>query len=90
MGDLGFYLLRLTLLVAGVGIAAGVYAGVARRPEWTRVAERAVLLCFAFVSVVMALLFNLISDLTGGLRVTVLEEDPPPRRTGSPAPNTRD
>ena len=30
-------------------------------------------------TVVMALLFNLISDLTGGVRVTVLEEDPPRR-----------
>ena len=27
-------------------------------------------------SVVLALLFNLISDLTGGVRVTVLEEEP--------------
>ena len=37
-------------------------------------------------AVVMALLFNLMSDLTGGVRVTVLEEDPAPRsaRTGSP------
>lgn len=44
-------------------------------------------------SVVMALLFNLISDLTGGVRVTVLEEEPaPPARpaSGSPAPKTRD
>ena len=30
----------------------------------------------AAVSVVLALLFNLISDLTGGVRVTVLEEEP--------------
>ena len=44
----------------------------------------------AAFSVVMALLFNLISDLTGGVRVTVLEEDPVPRRTGSPAPTARD
>ena len=33
----------------------------------------------AAASVVMALLFNLISDLTGGVRVTVLEEEPAPR-----------
>jgi hypothetical protein len=42
--------------------------------------------------VVMALLFNLISDLTGGVRVTVLEEDPPPRvrpPSGSPPPEGR-
>jgi len=38
----------------------------------------------ATAAVVMALLFNLISDLTGGVRVTVLEEEPVPpvRRPG--------
>ena len=43
-------------------------------------------------TVVMALLFNLISDLTGGIRVTVLEEEPPARgaRSGSPAAGRRD
>jgi hypothetical protein len=43
-------------------------------------------------SVVMALLFNLISDITGGVRVTVLEEEPVLRargRTGSPRPRGR-
>lgn len=40
-------------------------------------------------SVVLALLFNLISDLTGGLRVTVLEEEPARPPTGSPAPTER-
>ena len=40
----------------------------------------------AATSVVMALLFNLISDLTGGVRVTVLEEEPTRRRSGSPPP----
>lgn len=47
----------------------------------------------AAASVVMAMLFNLISDLTGGVRVTVLEEEPsPPRRsaTGSPTVKTSD
>ena len=47
----------------------------------------------AAANVVLALLFNLMSDLTGGVRVTVLEEDPPPRRrparTGSPGPEPR-
>ena len=41
----------------------------------------------AGASVVLALLFNLMSDLTGGVRVTVVEEDPPGRRppdAGSP------
>ena len=43
-------------------------------------------------TVVMALLFNLISDLTGGMRITVLEEEPAPRtsRTGSPKPKRGD
>jgi hypothetical protein len=41
-------------------------------------------------NVVLVLLFNLMSDLTGGVRVTVLEEDPPPRtRTPSGSPPTR-
>ena len=46
----------------------------------------------AAASVVMVLLFNLISDLTGGVRVTVLEEDPPSSRarTGSPGRRRRD
>jgi hypothetical protein len=44
----------------------------------------------AAASVVLALLFNLISDLTGGVRVTVLEEEPSRVRTGSPAPAERD
>ncbi len=34
-------------------------------------------------NVVMVLLFNLMSDLTGGVRVTVLEEDSPTRQRGS-------
>jgi len=42
-------------------------------------------------SVVMALLFNLISDLTGGVRVTVLEEDTrrPPSKPSSGSPPRR-
>jgi hypothetical protein len=43
----------------------------------------------AATSVVLALLFNLISDLTGGVRVTVLEEEPTRVRSGSPAPADR-
>lgn len=45
----------------------------------------------AATAVVLAVLFNLISDLTGGLRLTVLEEEPPARpRSGSPTPRPRD
>ena len=44
----------------------------------------------AAAAVVLAVLFNLISDLTGGVRVTVLEEDPQPRaRASSPPPRER-
>jgi hypothetical protein len=36
------------------------------------------------------MLFNLMSDLTGGVRVTVLEEEPrPTARTGSPGSDPR-
>lgn len=51
-----------------------------------------VVLAGTAANVVMALLFNLMSDLTGGVRVTVLEEDPPARArsaAGSPAPRRR-
>lgn len=41
-------------------------------------------------SVVLVLLFNLMSDLTGGVRLTVLEEEPTRPRTGSPPPAGRD
>jgi cytochrome c-type biogenesis protein CcmF len=58
MSDVGFYALRLGLIVAGVGLGAGLYAGFTRRAEWTRVAERAVYLVFAFASVAMAVLFH--------------------------------
>ncbi len=44
-------------------------------------------------TVVLALLFNLMSDLTGGVQVTVIEEDQRPRRppeAGSQGPKPRD
>ena len=36
-------------------------------------------------NVLLAVLFNLISDLTGGIRLTVVEEDPPPAPASRPA-----
>ena len=63
MADLGWYLLRLALLVAGVGIAAGVYAGVTRRAAWTQVAERAVVALFALCSVAIGALFYAFATL---------------------------
>jgi hypothetical protein len=41
-------------------------------------------------TVVLVLLFNLMSDLTGGVQVTVIEEESRPRKTGSPASRPRD
>ena len=44
-------------------------------------------------TVVLALLFNLMSDLTGGIQVTVIEQDARPRRksaAGSPPPQRRE
>ena len=57
MGEVGLHALRLGLLLSVVGIAAGVYAGVARRAEWTRIAERSVLLVCAATSVAILCLF---------------------------------
>ena len=41
MSDIGLYALRFALAIAVFGVGAGVYAGIARRADWTRVAERA-------------------------------------------------
>jgi cytochrome c-type biogenesis protein CcmF len=57
MPDLGLDSLRFALVVACAGIAAGIYAGIARRDEVTRVAERAVYVTCAFMSVAMLCLF---------------------------------
>ena len=63
MSDLGFYTLRLALVVALVGIGAGVYAGVARRPVWGEVARRAVLIHAALVTVGIGTLFYCFATL---------------------------
>jgi len=57
MGEIGLNALRLGLLLSVVGMGAGLYAGIAKRAEWTRVAERSVLLVCAATSVAMAALF---------------------------------
>ena len=43
MADLGLDALRLGLFLCALGIGAGMYAGVSKRADWTRVAERTVL-----------------------------------------------
>ena len=51
MSDIGALALRFALPVALLGLAASIFAGVARRAEWTRVAERAVYALAGFVAV---------------------------------------
>jgi cytochrome c-type biogenesis protein CcmF len=57
LSTLGNYSLQLALLFAGVGCAIGVGAGLARRDDWTQVAERCVGAVFAFTSIAMLALF---------------------------------
>ncbi len=63
MADLGFYALRLALVVAAAGVAAGVLGGLWRRPEWGEVARRAVLLHFALVSLAIGALLYCFATL---------------------------
>ena len=58
MSDFGLYALRFALVITACGIAAGIYAGVSGRGEWTRVAERSVYLVFGFISLAMLALFH--------------------------------
>ena len=57
MADIGAYALRFALMIAVIGLCSSVYAGVQRRPEWTRVSERCVWVVFALVSAGMLALF---------------------------------
>jgi cytochrome c-type biogenesis protein CcmF len=57
LSDIGLYSLRFALVIAVFGVAAGVAAGIAKRPDWTRVAERCVLATFIFISISMGALF---------------------------------
>ena len=57
MSEIGSISLRLALLVAVAGVAAGVFAGAKRRDDWTRVAERSVGVVFALVTCAIAMLF---------------------------------
>ncbi|MCS5637235.1 MAG: cytochrome c biogenesis protein CcsA, partial [Myxococcota bacterium] len=57
MPELGLYAIRLGLLTAMAGIGAGLYAGIAQRADWGRVAERSVYLVFGFLGVAMFALF---------------------------------
>ncbi|MAG33023.1 MAG: cytochrome C biogenesis protein [Deltaproteobacteria bacterium] len=57
MADIGMYALRLALFLCVLGIGAGLFAGASGRDEWTRVAERCVLLVFGATSISMLALF---------------------------------
>jgi cytochrome c-type biogenesis protein CcmF len=67
MAEIGGYALRFALLIALLGIGIGIFAGVTRRPEWTRVAERSVWLIFAFTTLAMAALFHAFASSDFGL-----------------------
>ncbi|NNL86056.1 MAG: heme lyase CcmF/NrfE family subunit [Myxococcales bacterium] len=54
--EFGFYALRLALVVAGVGVAAGCYAGFRRREDYARVSERCVFALFVLSAFAMAVL----------------------------------
>ena len=57
MSELGALSLRFALPVALFGLAAAVTAGVAKRPDWTRVSERAVLAVACLTSFAILALF---------------------------------
>jgi len=57
MADLGLYALRLGLFLCVLGMGAGVFAGLMKRDDWTRVAERSVLMVCAATSAAMLALF---------------------------------
>ncbi|MEE2679117.1 MAG: heme lyase CcmF/NrfE family subunit [Myxococcota bacterium] len=57
MSELGALSLRFAFPVALFGMAAGIAAGITKRPEWTRVAERSVLVVTGLVTFAMLALF---------------------------------
>ncbi len=57
MPEIGGYSVRFALVIALLGFGSAIYAGLKRRSEWTRVAERSVWVIFALVSVAMLTLF---------------------------------
>ncbi len=63
MPDLGLYAIRFALITAVVGIGAGIFGGVMRRDEWSRVSERAVIACLGLVTFAMICLFVSFANL---------------------------
>jgi cytochrome c-type biogenesis protein CcmF len=68
MSEFGALALRFALPVALLGLAAGFYAGSTRRPEWTRVAERALWTVFGLVTLAMLALFAAFASFDFQLR----------------------
>jgi cytochrome c-type biogenesis protein CcmF len=57
MSEIGDYALRFALIVGLVGLVAGFVGGRLRNDAWTRLAERSLLVVFAFVTLAMGVLF---------------------------------
>jgi len=57
LSDIGLYSLRFALATALFGVAAGIAAGLWKRADWTRVAERCLVAVFGFLGISMLALF---------------------------------
>src|SRR5215510_9850184 len=68
MAELGAASIRFALLIAIAGIGAAIHAGLSRRADWTRVAERSVLVVSVFVVIAIGALF--IAFGTGDFRLS--------------------
>ena len=71
MSELGSHSLRFALAIAALALGAGVAAGWARRPEWTRVAERGLVALFACASLAMLCLFQAFASFDFSLAYVV-------------------
>jgi len=58
MAELGAACIRFALLIAIAGFGAAIHAGLSRRPDWTRVAERSLLVVAVFVAIAIGSLFT--------------------------------
>jgi len=68
MAELGAACIRFALLIAIAGFGVAIHAGLSRRPDWTRVAERSVLVVAVSVAIAIATLFTAFA--TGDFRLS--------------------